>query len=359
VVLGRSASDSPVSASSIFEPVSVVYDGQRLFVGDAALHRVLVWNSLPTSDNQPADAVLGQATFTSVNVSETPRPDTISRPTALASDGTNLFVADEVDHRILVFSPGDAPLANDSVVNSASLMKGPLAPGTLVTISAAGLTQDSVSAPDGEALPNKLGGFEVFINGEQVPLLSVSPTETRAQLPYGLEGSSASLYLRVIKPDGQVITTIPATVPLLPAVPGLFAFGGAEPRNAMILHVNAATGEASAPVTAQSPAHPGEVLAVWAAGLGNVNSPDSENAVVAGQPFANPDAPVAETVNATVAGQVADVVAANLPKGSIGIYEVRIQLPSDLPSDAKTPLLITQNGNFSNTVTVPVEAVVH
>jgi uncharacterized protein (TIGR03437 family) len=269
-----------------------------------------------------------------------------------------LFVADEVDHRILVFSAGDAPLTGEAVLNSASLMKGPLAPGTLVTIAAAGLTQESRAAPDGEAVPAALGGFEVFLNGAPVPLISVSPTETRAQLPYDIEGSSASLFVRVTKPDGTVSVTNSATVPLAPAAPGLFAFAGAEPRNAMILHVDSKSGEASAPVTSDSPAHPGEVLAIWAAGLGAVNGAD-EISATAGQPFTGSDASVIEPVRATAAGKAADVRAAVLPKASIGIYEVRIQLPSDLTTDSKTPLLISQNGIFSNTVTLPVQAIIH
>ncbi len=50
VSLGRSTNDlSAVSASTIVDPVSVAFDGKRLFVGDAALHRILIWNSLPAS----------------------------------------------------------------------------------------------------------------------------------------------------------------------------------------------------------------------------------------------------------------------------------------------------------------------
>ena len=62
-VLGRSGSAAPITANSLVDPTSVAFDGKRLFVGDAALHRVLVWNNLPVADDQPADAVLGQPDF--------------------------------------------------------------------------------------------------------------------------------------------------------------------------------------------------------------------------------------------------------------------------------------------------------
>jgi hypothetical protein len=137
VVLGQSNSDmSSIHGGTLIEPISVTFDGKRLFVGDAALRRVLIWNSLPKMNNQPADAVLGQQNLTSIESSEAPAADSIQRPTALISDGINLFVADSVDRRVLVFSAADTPLPKNAILNSASLVAGPLAPGTLITIAA-------------------------------------------------------------------------------------------------------------------------------------------------------------------------------------------------------------------------------
>ncbi len=114
VVLGQGASDSSaLSASTIVDPSAVTFDGKRLFVADAALKRVLVWNSLPAVNSQPADAVLGQENFTSVDASDVPRADTLHRPVALASDGVNLFVADSQDRRVLAFTAADKALAKE------------------------------------------------------------------------------------------------------------------------------------------------------------------------------------------------------------------------------------------------------
>src|SRR5579875_2505889 len=182
VILGRSNPDeAAISGSTLVDPVSVVFDGKHLFVGDASLHRILVWNSLPSSDAQPADAVLGQPTLTSLTADDVPGPDTISQPAALASDGTNLYVADTVDHRILVFTAGDTVLNAQSVLNSASLAAGPLAPGTLVAINGQALSDatESASESNDEPLPARLGGVEVLLDGTALPLLSISPTELR------------------------------------------------------------------------------------------------------------------------------------------------------------------------------------
>ncbi len=364
VVLGRAARDSSgISASTIGEPVAVAFDGKRLYVGDAALHRVLIWNSLPSSDNQAADAVLGQPNFTSVSASETPGPETIARPAALASDGINLFVGDAVDRRILVFTAADVPLSNKTVLNSASLSAGPIAPGTLVTIEGSGLSDASESAPDGatERLPKSLAGVEVIFDGVALPLLSASPSEVRAQVPYDFgNAAAANLYIRTVRNAGSVTITNAVSVRLAPASPGLFAFGGTEPRSGLILHGDPnAPGQAGTPVTFDNPAKPGEVLILWAAGLGAVNDGDSENGAIAGVPYDGPDAPVLNGASALVSGRPAQVLSAALPQRAIGVYQLRILLPDDLPSDPKTPLLILQDGLASNTVTIPVQNTIH
>ncbi len=363
VILGKSNGDaSLISASTIVEPVSVAFDGKRLFVGDSTLHRVLVWNSLPVTDNQPADAVLGQQSSTSVNVVDSPGPDTITRPNALASDGINLFVADALDHRILVFTAAETPLLSSAVVNSASLTPGPVAPGTLITITGRDLSDLSEAAPDDSVhpLPNALAGVEVFMNGMMLPIVSASPGEVRAQVPYDPGNATvASLYVRTQHIDGTVTTSNAVAVKLLPATPGLFGFGANEPRIGMVLHTDSITGEPGAPVTLDDPASPGEVVVVWAAGLGLVQTGGDANVPAAGVPYDGPDAAVLDPVGALVSGRSAQVISATLPHGSIGVYEVRVQLPADLTGDGKTPLLISQEAAVSNTVTIPVRNTVH
>ena len=355
VILGNSTlQGSSLSASTLIDPISVALDGKRLYIGDAALHRVLIWNSLPQTDNQPADVVLGQANFTTSNVADVPAADTIGRPVALEADGTSLFVADSVSRRILVFTTADIPLAATALANSANLTPGPVAPGSLVTISASGLTQSSAASGDNgdQALPRKLNGVEVMLDGVPLPLQSVSPVEIRAQLPYDtLNRSSASLYIRSEPEDGSPLTSSAIAVSLLPASPGLFAFTGKEPRPAMTAH-----GEEGTPITSRDPAGPGETITVWGSGLGPLTSAgaNASTTIHAGVPNTEADSPVQIPVIATVNGASADVLSATLPQGSIGIYEIRIVLPANLPASENAILSISQDGQQSNAVTVPV-----
>ncbi|WP_369049084.1 hypothetical protein [Tenacibaculum sp. UWU-22] len=61
---GRNA-DSNVSSKTLHYPSGIWSDGNKLIVADAWNHRVLLWHTLPTQNAQPADVVLGQPDFKS------------------------------------------------------------------------------------------------------------------------------------------------------------------------------------------------------------------------------------------------------------------------------------------------------
>jgi len=100
---GTGSSPGTPTASSMSYPTSVASDGTRLFVTDYGSNRVLIWNSFPTVNGQPADAVLGQASFSgsSSGISST----TLNQPMGVAVAGSVLFVCDAENSRTLVYSP--------------------------------------------------------------------------------------------------------------------------------------------------------------------------------------------------------------------------------------------------------------
>ena len=357
IILGRSSEFSLPGPATLVSPVSVALDGRRVFVGDAALHRVLVWNSLPMTDGQSADVVLGQPDFASDATSDVPGAESIAAPSAMVSDGNNLFVADTTNHRILVFSPGELPLAADSIVNSASLVSGPLAPGTLITINGNHFGNFSESASAGVTeLPKRLGGVEVIFDGQALPLLAVSPTEVQAQIPYDLGNrSAASLYLQLARSASLPALTTPLGVRLVPASPGLFAVGESEPRSALLLHAAAPAEGGAPPVTRDNPASPGEVLTLWATGLGAVWD-NGTASPVAGHPQGTASE-IALPVTAQVNGVPATVLSAKLPEGAIGVYEIQIVMPVEAFPNTEGRLSLTQNGIVSNTVSFPIRPV--
>ncbi len=93
------------TASTLREPCSVATDGTRLLVSDSGNNRILIWNSIPTVTETPADLVLGQADM----ISGSPNSggisaSTLDSPAGLSVSGNSLFVCDQDNHRVLIWS---------------------------------------------------------------------------------------------------------------------------------------------------------------------------------------------------------------------------------------------------------------
>ncbi len=115
VVVGQSdktSSASACTATGLNNPETVVMAGDKLVVTDTSNHRVLIWNSIPTIDNQPADLVLGQSDFTNCNLNRggSADADTLAYPAGVWSDGTRLVVADSENSRVLIWN--SIPISN-------------------------------------------------------------------------------------------------------------------------------------------------------------------------------------------------------------------------------------------------------
>lgn len=54
------------TARTMYLPTAVASDGVRLVVADSGNNRVLIWFRIPASNDTPADVVLGQPNFTSI-----------------------------------------------------------------------------------------------------------------------------------------------------------------------------------------------------------------------------------------------------------------------------------------------------
>ncbi len=315
-----------------------------------------------------------------------------------------------------------------------------------------------MAAPaDADPLPTELGGVQVYVDGRAVPLVAVSPTQVNAQIPFEvLDSTSVSAYVRTRHSNGTVTNSTAIGVPIIPANPGIFTYGGTDPRPAVAVHgssqasgtiyvegtakegdtvtvkiedrsytykltaddtlemvrdkliemINAgdpqvyafaggqfryirlrarvegpagngikfsATSEggnvvvggintalccasvAGATVTEENPAVPGETIIVYATGLGMVNPDDAKFAVYTGFTYKGPvlNTPD-ESVSALAGGKTANVLSAGMKPGTVGMYEIHLELNPDLPTNPVTQLTIAQDVYISNIVTFPL-----
>jgi uncharacterized protein (TIGR03437 family) len=127
-----------LSASALRGPQGVWVQGTQLFVADTDNSRVLVWNSIPTSNNQPADLVLGEPNFTTAPPQTTsdlpPTASNLFNPVSVTSDGQRLFVTDLGHNRVLIWNsiPTQNGQAADVVVGQPN-MTSELANGIIPT----------------------------------------------------------------------------------------------------------------------------------------------------------------------------------------------------------------------------------
>lgn len=187
----------------------------KLFVADEGHHRVLIWNTIPTSNHTPADVVLGQADFTSCNPNRggpTPTASSLSTPGGVWSDGTRLFVADSFNGRVLVWNtipttngqPADLVLGQSSMESAVSTASGGgfqvggvynvFSNGVQLVIGDAYnhrvLIWDSIPTINGQAADKVLGQSNFTNNTAnddgQTGVAGVNPTARTLSNPFGV-----------------------------------------------------------------------------------------------------------------------------------------------------------------------------
>ena len=142
-----------------FPRFTLAVDG-RLFIADGGNDRLMVFNQIPTKNAQPADYIIGQL---GGNVSQLlDAADSLQAPMSMAWDGTNLYVSDTYNRRIMVYSIGANTVPYQGVVNAASLaiyangsvtISGTIQAGDVVTINIGG-----TASTDSAGNPTTLGG---------------------------------------------------------------------------------------------------------------------------------------------------------------------------------------------------------
>jgi uncharacterized protein (TIGR03437 family) len=109
-------------------------------------------------------------------------------------------------------------------------------------------------------------------------------------------------------------------------------------------------------VTPDNPVVPGELITIYAAGLGVVVGPDGTTVAVTGQIYNGPafNTPIVPVDNASVGGTSANVLFSGLVPGTLGVYQVVLQLDPNAVTNSTAQMFIAQGVFTSNIVTIPV-----
>ncbi|WP_246844599.1 hypothetical protein, partial [Hydrocoleum sp. CS-953] len=92
------------TAASMRWPHAITFWGERLVITDAGNNRVMIWDGIPTENNQPCAVVVGQSQFKTVQLNQGvyfPSAVSLSMPYGVTAVGEWLIVADTANSRLL------------------------------------------------------------------------------------------------------------------------------------------------------------------------------------------------------------------------------------------------------------------
>jgi hypothetical protein len=165
------------------------------------------------------------------------------------------------------------------------------------------------------------------------------------------------------EPAGQftrIVLTAKIAGPIGDGIPitGSVSSGALVIITALATQATCCSSAAGTPITADNPAVPGELITIFAAGIGLVNGPSGNAAQVTGQIYNGPifNTPTTPVDNAQVGGLSANVIFAGLEPGTLGVYRVEVQLDPSVPTNAVSQMFIAQSVFTSNIVLLPIVA---
>ena len=239
---------------------------------------------------------------------------------------------------------GSGPtISANGVVNGASFQPGIVA-NSWVTIQGAGLaakTDDWSHSIVNGALPTSLDGVSVTMGGKPAYIYYITPGQLNVLAP---DLSAGPVSVVVTTPSGS---SPPVTVTAGLYGPAFFLWPASQvvaTRQDYSLAVKAGTFAGSSTVAAK----PGEVLVLWATGFGPTSpAAPAGLAVPADRAYSTTTPPVV-----TIGNISALVYGAALAPGSVGLYQIAIQVPLSL-ADGDWPIQASIGG-----VTSPAGAVI-
>jgi len=227
------------------------------------------------------------------------------------------------------------------IVNSANFapVTNPIAPNEFITLFGSGMAGGASTAQN-LPLPTTLGNVQVLINGIAAPLDYVSATQIVALVPTSISPDNGVYYatIQVMNngaPSNQVTVYTNWTAPGVFAEP--IAVGPAAAQ-----HANYSL------ISSTSPANPGEVVILYAGGLGSVNPPVVPDGAAAPSTLT----PTVAMIDVDFSGVFPSTINfAGLTPTTAGLYQINVPIPSGTVSnayvDVYTPDAVTSQATLS------------
>jgi len=263
-------------------------------------------------------------------------------PLAISLDPAgNVSFVDSRNGRIRRLSP--AAISGRGVVNTASLLSGPVCAGELVTIlgSHRGPAAPVQANVESGRLPVSLAGVQVFFDDVPAPLMSTAAGQTAAIVPYSVAGKTETRMQIAV--DGQRTNFVRLGV--AEASPGIFTVGAGRGQAAALNEDGTANSQSN-------PAPAGSILTVSVTGGGQTD-PAGVDGLLAAEVLPKPLLPVQVRFERTFAEVI---YAGAAPSQVAGIMTVQVRIPETIaPGPAVAIEVFVDQSRSQPGVTVAIQ----
>jgi uncharacterized protein (TIGR03437 family) len=142
--------------------------------------------------------------------------------------------------------------------------------------------------------------------------------------------------------------SMPVQIDMAQAQPAIFSSGG-TPGSLGLIYVYPVAGGSPYLMSASAPAHAGDAIVLYCAGLGAVNPPVPDGAAPGQLSY------TAGTAQLTIGGQSAQVTFSGLAPGFAGLYQVNAVVPSGTQTGAGVPATLAISGQTSPPITIAIQ----
>jgi len=248
---------------------------------------------------------------------------------------------------------GKPTIASGGVVGAglSSPAVNALSPGAIATVFGSGFAPSGTQTVVGAAnlvagkVSTELNGVCILVGSTPAPVLAVTSTQINFQVPQTIAAGNVPVQVVTGCNTANEQRSDPVLVTAQSAAPEFFYFtqtaSGQNPIAAFDVSTGVYVG-ASGTVAAitSAPAQPGDILALYATGLGLTDPPVADGELPAAA------VPIAGKVQVSVGSKIlaaTDVLYVGVAPSSAGLYQVNIHLPTSTP-DGDQPVQVTVNG---------------
>jgi uncharacterized protein (TIGR03437 family) len=258
-----------------------------------------------------------------------------------------------------VSAAGIPTISQGGIVNIGNFQPGPVATGDIVAVFGdqfTNLASAFTVNPSPPPLQTTLGNVQVLVNGVPAPLYYVSRQQVNFEMPYTASTTQLST-VQVVSSNG--ITGNIRSVQAIPANPHILVWAPAQAAGGYGIILNAVDNTLSLPVAdtglgyTPRPSQPGDVITIYCTGLGQTNPLAQTGQPATSIPILN-TGPVTVTFGSGSSQVSVQSSFSGLTPTLVGLYQVNVTIPANVPTGTSVPVSITLGTVASNVANIPI-----